>query len=872
MVGKMSITVPDLGACSGALVGDQVVLVAAHCLHGIAQGCEPKVFKAHVAFAPMTGSIGSDQPTGKPGIFQFVPSADNETIEVDDVAWFPGSYDPLSGDCRLQAEQHLIPADSLGALACDDAQGNDANGQEQYGWHRGKDIALLHLAHAPVTFDAAAVKLPVITNLHENRDLGNTKHFSVDPAFFFLGFRDVVVVGFDTSYNRGAGRFGFDFVQTDTVAVDCFGNTAHLPEPRIRFSSTLQMAEHGDSGGPLIVYGSNNPLGSPALPPTTYGYVLGVFASLDQTAAPTYEAAGEWLDRMLSDWDGDSKPDAQDDCPIVYDPMQQNCNAAAERAQNVAVQGDACDVRAPCPDAKQGPGTPLQGEICSPIAGVTGAVSCESRLLNSSLTTTPLVGLSALTGAANAFEVAFNPVFRGISTSARFCQNVPDGKNPIHCLDPQGIKNDRLTAPESATDPRQPWHKVSFFDPFPKLHRAGTPPPRGQTLPMDYTSFYATSGIPGGIEAPDLVFSQGFSNTTSWFYQEDYAYWKATTPPLIQLPSDPSQCDGVLGGTCLDGVFWLNGQAPTPLITEFNTQVELLNSHTPLAPDALRFGYCKILPSVANITGAAPTMNATPGSTLPSMSAVGELLWPFTTGIDRIDRPFELNASPETQLVQPTTFGIVGALQHDATWIALAPDPSRCTGTALQADVASRIRNLRWASAVEPDISIGRLPGEIYGVSLRDDGTAVEEGIVAVGAELDLASRLHDFGGLILDRILGDPPPPRSDSSRCSLARRAAPSSSAGETGAAIRSAMYGSGERRRAGARSRSAQRHSGTSSARRIPSATAISGSSTPSPMRPRLQAVRELASSASTRRAIKAPWWSSRRPCSTPTRLRS
>jgi hypothetical protein len=415
------------------------------------------------------------------------------------------------------------------------------------------------------------------------------------------------------------------------------------------------------------------------------------------------------------DTDDDGRGDACDNCVTASNPLQENCNLDSERAHKPRVGpqylGDACDP-VPCPLSELG-GARI-AETCTdfqnpdlPCSPDAAACNCEGRRLVSTLRSTPI-------GPNN------NTVVPNVETSARFCQEQVSETNKngkprpeqevINCHRDTIKSNDQLAFDEPP-NPAHPWHNVTFGKTTAPFY---SPPPRGATLRWDYGS---TTDI------------------NSWFYSTDSSFWFDRN--LIALPNTFPECLTFAGGgTCLRGVFWLNGNTSVGGAIRgesVDRPSEYANFYLNWEPDR-GTAYCLIHP-LAGVTFARAN-NASSFSSVPANAATGEFLWPSTG----IARSFAMTLTPQTLFVEPTTFGIVGALKVGRDLVALSKDGSGCGGDAIEPPIARRISSFKWLSVVEPTTNIGSLPSNLMAVALSSDATCLSATLVEDNGRLTLNS------------------------------------------------------------------------------------------------------------------------------------
>jgi hypothetical protein len=248
-----------------------------------------------------------------------------------------------------------------------------------------------------------------------------------------------------------------------------------------------------------------------------------------------------------NDSDGDTIPDAVDNCPSVRNKDQANCNAEAENAaiareaRGVARLGDACDP-VPCPSAllplqQTKVGAFVDGDNKGPSVAFTRRIANRIEV-----STIPAHAANLLANAGTPVNVA------NVQTDYRFCQS--NTLLQIACDKPSILRDNVLVAGptaalESPQNKARPWHRMT-------VTRALPPFGLGD---RDHTTDPLTYGV---------------SNVARlWDYTTDYKFW--TQPQLGQglIPApDPdylSACrnTGLFGdGTCLRGRIWLHAETP----------------------------------------------------------------------------------------------------------------------------------------------------------------------------------------------------------------------------------------------------------------------------------------------------------------------
>jgi hypothetical protein len=423
-------------------------------------------------------------------------------------------------------------------------------------------------------------------------------------------------------------------------------------------------------------------------------------------------------------------PTAADNCPMDFNPGQENCNFISEQVQSLATLGDICDP-VPCPASTAEMVTGTQ-TVCGPQQGVTVCTRTDVR----SQTSTIALGAHPVTSVTHDSTSpalgSFAPV-RNVPTESRFCNNVFSGSHPTRCLAPENISDGLLRLPD---DSAGAWHRVTYgLRPFLPVGYL----PRGATQPVNY---------------------DGSTRITPWNYLADSQFW-LTDPQNPRIPTS-SLCP-----TCLDGSFWRHGdtsvgdgaEGDDSVLVQVNPLtlrrvfvgshgMQLANNYFPISPSKT-VAYCPtrgpfftasgILPGgMMGVRNVAPTMSA--GITSQS------ILWQATGP----QLPFDAHVTPATMVIaiagaDQTSVGGLAALQDDGSGISLNTGTRADCGSSLGSRAAEEMLasgSAVWASAVEPSATIAPLPSAFVALALSQDGTAVLDAAIVAESRLFLHSEL----------------------------------------------------------------------------------------------------------------------------------
>ena len=256
------------------------------------------------------------------------------------------------------------------------------------------------------------------------------------------------------------------------------------------------------------------------------------------------------------DLDGDQLSDTSDNCPLVYNPVQSNCNLDAEIASNnrsdSATQflGDACDP-VPCPLANMD-ATSTHATNC--YTDAASEQTCYSRTTRSTIQLTPIGSHpAAATVPEGATVSSFNlSAAEAGPTSLRFCQPSvirgidcsPPSENPS--ANPFVFSQDQLSvATETGTDPAHPWHRITIDCQAPNTVAARIP---AYALPQFGATQVAHVGLPNNFcgsgtvvySPPPSAGSLGSTVSTAygpdvvanhtWCYATDFQRWQQNEP------------------------------------------------------------------------------------------------------------------------------------------------------------------------------------------------------------------------------------------------------------------------------------------------------------------------------------------------------
>ncbi|MBI4704808.1 MAG: hypothetical protein HY744_27205, partial [Deltaproteobacteria bacterium] len=402
-----------------------------------------------------------------------------------------------------------------------------------------------------------------------------------------------------------------------------------------------------------------------------------------------------------------------DNCPVHYNPLQENCNRISEKVHTPKlIWGDACDP-VPCPDERGEPYTKDAG-------GKSGKIKCwhkyrdklEVRALSSHKMTPKKLDEPKLVDRVSLMSVP---------TPVRWCQEKPS--LGITCRDKKvDIRDARLTdvdcapsskAPKSCTSfetDKSHFHRMSFY----KKDQANGPDPNDPALPVDYFHL-AEEGKPG--------------LDWQWRYKEDRDRWCNGKSPLI--PKADGECPELLG------TLWLHADTKVGWSKDVTTGL-----HGPQLANHHEHGYlpyehvCKWVDPVEDIDPPSYLIHW-PGQEPPPLPPPVELLQAS-------------DAVPgEASYVVQVGDGEWGVINHDGN-AELVTDKLGPELLALAAQPGPV-----WANAVEPFAYQGAGPTFPGAVALSADGSELLMSVTSDGTGLQ-----GDGDRPLCPEVVGLEPPP----------------------------------------------------------------------------------------------------------------
>lgn len=345
-------------------------------------------------------------------------------------------------------------------------------------------------------------------------------------------------------------------------------------------------------------------VGSPTKGSTVYGgiyapYLVAPYAKATELIPFSGIPKSEEIQFVMSTWnpytvflmkselnypdvDGDGRPNEIDNCPMIFNPDQANCNIEAERAwnvnhpgQHVDELGDACDP-VPCPEAKKAVVTATVVKRGECDRNPYSPTLCEGREIRDRVDVNP-IGAHRVEAFLSATVPIQEPppsfLVRNVATHPRFCQHNP-ARN-FDCTDPTKLRDEQLTfyptAGAEIFDPAHPWHRI--------LRTIDCPSQRFETL--ECARGFGARGTPFFADYGDG------SSSFGWNYKVDNDFWtdptKNPNAPIIPQGTDPG-CTDVNrfgAGTCLDGRMWLHADTPVGATSDRTPDGEFVGLHGP---------------------------------------------------------------------------------------------------------------------------------------------------------------------------------------------------------------------------------------------------------------------------------------------------
>lgn len=545
--------VVDVGGCSGWLVSDRVAITARHCWQSYVAGCnyyayaqpDPSPNTPWRVRIPPNGSASTSDPGAS-------------SYAIDAITWSPLL---IANDVTACCNDNPAPP-----CAVCPAPGIASVFDQTY----LTDVALVHLA-TPVP------NAPVLRTIFEfgsPQDLSRGR-YDLDPQSLVQAIAHIAGMS-KTSQNPGS----YGHRAYGAVTINALVGTGQLNSGactagalatyscgacQISYTSAPASADaggllpdsgacgvKGDSGGAMIINAAglgatsfpSLPLGPLAIAVDSAGYgnqfdpeadcflndagawATGTYsatwdsvlpASAPAGTIPTVTHNGSFLRTHIHDWDNDGLPDDNDNCPLVANPRQENCNADAETAMGYEPRGDACDP-IPCADAVVNP-QPVLGS-----KGSSGGIPWEKgRQHRNAFTVQPRGSHYYGNGSHNGRDQGEIPV-GNLPARYRYCV-----KNPGRFIDcgTSSIGN-QYDKPDDIT---------KFDHPYLYAHTAPTA---------------ADPGV--AQESWNYPLPAGAASDRVWRYDTDYATWVANG--WITATDDGTVVDYGYG-TNLDGRYWI---------------------------------------------------------------------------------------------------------------------------------------------------------------------------------------------------------------------------------------------------------------------------------------------------------------------------
>ncbi len=414
-----------------------------------------------------------------------------------------------------------------------------------------------------------------------------------------------------------------------------------------------------------------------------------------------------------ADTDDDGRGDGCDNCALVANPSQSNCNEVAERAamvrrgssvftseppasEEVYIVGDACDPT-PCPEARN-ESREWINTTCAPDG--RGNNVCSSRVRQSTF------GVRTLGSFAQAppDRQPAQTVVPNVETQFRFCQTANDVDYVVDCFNVDLMDNSYIDRAEDRRSNNAPWHRV----------RVGAGLPQGAPRAWDYGTTVTRQ---------------------RWHFEEDVATWFGGGNRGIVLPPE---CGASDPADCLAGRFWFH--AKTQVGFRERQIRSLSNRFENVKPQGPVVSYCPMAPE--GIIVQEPARSSSPFREVALSGARAAFLAPGRYEGEGV------TARPSV-LVVPTLasavarVGPVAALRDDGSVVPLASPEEACGAPQATPKLTERFQGTRWATAVEPNTWAGVTDHRVLALGVSEDytldaiGVAEEKGL-ALASELGI--------------------------------------------------------------------------------------------------------------------------------------